>query len=61
MMPAQQRLEADLRATQFNALKIPLVSNVDAQAISTGEEAFRDALIRQVTAPVRWLDSVRAK
>lgn len=58
MMPAQQRLEADLRATQFNALKIPLVSNVDAQAISTGEEA-RDALIRQVTAPVRWLDSVR--
>jgi [acyl-carrier-protein] S-malonyltransferase len=58
MMPAQQRLEPDLRATQFSALKIPLISNVDAQAISTGEET-RDALIRQVTAPVRWLDSVR--
>jgi [acyl-carrier-protein] S-malonyltransferase len=58
MMPAQERLEADLRATQFSALKIPLLTNVDAQAISTGEEA-RDALIRQVTAPVRWLDSVR--
>jgi [acyl-carrier-protein] S-malonyltransferase len=58
MMPAQQRLEADLRATQFNALKIPLITNVDAQAITAGEEA-RDALIRQVTAPVRWLDSVR--
>jgi [acyl-carrier-protein] S-malonyltransferase len=58
MMPAQQRLEADLRATQFNALKIPLITNVDAQAITTGEEA-RNALIRQVTAPVRWLDSVR--
>jgi len=58
MMPAQQRLEADLRKTQFHALKIPLITNVDAQAISTGEEA-RDALIRQVTAPVRWLDSVR--
>ncbi len=58
MMPAQQRLEADLRATQFHALKIPLITNVDAQAISTGEEA-RNALIRQVTAPVRWLDSVR--
>jgi [acyl-carrier-protein] S-malonyltransferase len=58
MMPAQQRLEADLRATQFNALKIPLITNVDAQAITGGEEA-RDALIRQVTAPVRWLDSVR--
>jgi len=58
MMPAQQRLEADLRATQFNALKIPLITNVDAQAITTGEEA-RNALIRQVTAPVRWLDSIR--
>jgi [acyl-carrier-protein] S-malonyltransferase len=58
MMPAQRRLEPDLRATQFSALKIPLVTNVDAQAITTGEEA-RDALIRQVTAPVRWLDSVR--
>jgi [acyl-carrier-protein] S-malonyltransferase len=58
MMPAQKRLEADLRATQFSALKIPLITNVDAQAITTGEEA-RAALIRQVTAPVRWLDSVR--
>src|SRR5271170_2445555 len=58
MMPAQQRLEADLCAAQFNALKIPLISNVDAQAITTDDEA-RDALIRQVTAPVRWLDSVR--
>jgi [acyl-carrier-protein] S-malonyltransferase len=58
MMPAQQRLEPDLRATQFHALKIPLITNVDAQAITTGDEA-RDALVRQVTAPVRWLDSVR--
>lgn len=58
MQPAQQRLEADLRAAQFSALKFPLITNVDAQAISTGEEA-RDALIRQVTSPVRWLESVR--
>jgi [acyl-carrier-protein] S-malonyltransferase len=58
MMPAQQRLERDLRSTKFCALKIPLITNVDAQAITTGDEA-RDALIRQVTAPVRWLDSVR--
>ena len=31
---------------------------MDAGAISSGDEA-RDALIRQVTAPVRWLDSIR--
>ena len=58
MMPAQQRLERDLRAAKFCALKIPLITNVDAQAITTGDEA-RDALISQVTVPVRWLDSVR--
>jgi len=57
MAPAQQRLEADLRSANFHALKFPVVTNVDAEAITTGEEA-RDALIRQVTQPVRWLDSI---
>lgn len=57
MAPAQKRLEHDLRAANFTALKIPLITNVDAEAITTGDEA-REALIRQVTSPVRWLDSV---
>jgi [acyl-carrier-protein] S-malonyltransferase len=57
MAPAQKRLEADLRAGHFHALKFPVVTNVDAEAITTGEEA-REALIRQVTQPVRWLESI---
>lgn len=57
MAPAQQRLEADLRAAHFSDLRFPLVTNVEAEAISTGAEA-RDALIQQVTEPVRWLDSM---
>jgi [acyl-carrier-protein] S-malonyltransferase len=57
MAPAQKRLEPELRAAAFGALKFPLITNVDAEAITSGEEA-RDALIRQVTMPVRWLDSV---
>jgi [acyl-carrier-protein] S-malonyltransferase len=57
MEPAQKRLEPELRAAAFSALKVPLVTNVDAEVIKSGEEA-RDALIRQVTMPVRWLDSV---
>ena len=57
MAPAQKRLEHDLRAANFTALQIPLITNVDAEAITSGDEA-REALIRQVTAPVRWLDSV---
>jgi [acyl-carrier-protein] S-malonyltransferase len=58
MEPAQKRLERDLRAAAFGPLRFPLITNADAEAISSGEEA-REALIRQVTLPVRWLDSVR--
>jgi [acyl-carrier-protein] S-malonyltransferase len=58
MAPSQKRLEPDLRAATFAALRFPVVTNVDAGVIASGEEA-RDALIRQVTQPVRWLDSVR--
>jgi [acyl-carrier-protein] S-malonyltransferase len=58
MMPAQERLEKDLRATQFAGLEMPLVTNVDADTITTGDEA-REALTRQVTMPVRWEESMR--
>jgi len=58
MRPAQEQLEKDLRATEFSALKIPLVTNVDAGIITSAAEA-REALIRQVTLPVRWEESIR--
>jgi len=58
LLPALRRLEPDLRATKFGELRFPVITNVDAEAVTTGDEA-RDALIRQVTLPVRWLDSVR--
>ena len=58
LMPAQQRLEVDLRAEAFGPLRFPVITNVDAEAVTSGEEA-RNALIRQVTMPVRWLESVR--
>ena len=58
MAPAQEKLEKDLKQTEFAALRVPLVTNVDADTIETGDAA-REALIRQVTAPVRWEESVR--
>jgi [acyl-carrier-protein] S-malonyltransferase len=58
LSPAQQRLEPDLRAAKFGPLKFPVLTNVDAEAIILGDEA-RESLIRQVTMPVRWLESVR--
>ena len=58
MMPAQERLEKDLHATNFSNLRVPLVTNVDADTTTSGNEA-REALIRQVSMPVRWEESAR--
>ncbi len=58
MKLAETRLEAELRKTTFRDLRIPLVTNVDAEATTSGEEA-RAALVRQVCLPVRWEDSIR--
>jgi [acyl-carrier-protein] S-malonyltransferase len=58
LTPAQKRLEPDLRAVKFSALHFPVITNVDAEAITSGDEA-RESLVRQVTMPVRWLESVR--
>ena len=57
MMPAQDRLAEDLDAVLFQDLKTPLVTNVDAEAISGGAQA-RESLVRQVSSPVRWLQSI---
>jgi [acyl-carrier-protein] S-malonyltransferase len=57
MMPAQERLADDLEKLEFKDLQMPLVTNVDAAAITEGTKA-RDALIRQVSSPVRWRESV---
>ncbi|HTP68962.1 MAG TPA: ACP S-malonyltransferase [Dongiaceae bacterium] len=58
MMPAQEKLEKDLKATTFGELQVPLVTNVDADTTRAGDEA-RSALVRQVTMPVRWEESMR--
>ena len=58
MMPAQEKLEKDLEATAFGELQVPLVTNVDADTIRGGDEA-RGALVRQVSMPVRWEESMR--
>ncbi len=59
MMPAQEKLEKDLQTIAFADLQVPLVTNVDADTIRTGDEA-RGALVRQVSMTVRWEESMRA-
>jgi [acyl-carrier-protein] S-malonyltransferase len=57
MMPAQQRLAADLAALAFRDAAVPVVNNVDARPVSAGAEC-REALVRQVSGTVRWQESV---
>jgi [acyl-carrier-protein] S-malonyltransferase len=58
MKPAQERLAQDLERLGFNAPAMPVVTNVDARA-TTAPDELRDALVRQVSAPVRWVDSMQ--
>ena len=58
MRPAQERLRADLEATEFRDLQFPLVNNWRAEEVTRGDEA-REGLYQQVPNPVRWIDSIR--
>ncbi len=58
MSPAAERLKHVLDTTAFSDLQTPLVTNVDAEIITSGSVA-REALFRQVASPVRWSDSVK--
>jgi [acyl-carrier-protein] S-malonyltransferase len=58
MLPAQLKLTEDLNRLVFENVRRPLVTNVDAQILLGVGERARDALIRQVSSPVRWLESI---
>lgn len=59
MEPAREELEKAIDATQFNAAKCPVYQNVTA-APSTDLEVIKENLKKQLTAPVRWTQSVQA-
>ena len=58
MKPAEERLAPELRALDAKAPGIPVVANVDAEPKRTAEDAI-EALVRQVSSPVRWEDVVK--
>jgi [acyl-carrier-protein] S-malonyltransferase len=57
MKPAEERLAPVLQALAVHDPRIPVVANVDAEPKRDATAAI-DALIRQVSAPVRWEDVV---
>lgn len=58
MKPAEERLAPELRALAAQDPQVPIVANVDAEPKHDAQSSI-DALIRQVSAPVRWNDVVR--
>lgn len=58
MEPAKQRLEAAIKATNFSSPSCPIYQNVVATAISD-PATIQNNLIAQLTAAVRWTQSVQ--
>jgi [acyl-carrier-protein] S-malonyltransferase len=58
MKPAEERLAPELRALETHAPGIPVIANVDAEPKRTAADAI-EALVRQVSSPVRWEDVVK--
>jgi len=57
MRPAAERLAPVLAAVAFSEPAFPVYTNVDAAPV-VSQDAARDALLRQVEAPVRWDEEV---
>jgi [acyl-carrier-protein] S-malonyltransferase len=57
MLPAQECLASTLESVPFHDPCFPVAANVDARLMTRGPEV-RDALIRQVTGPVRWVECI---
>jgi [acyl-carrier-protein] S-malonyltransferase len=57
MRPARDGMAEPLAQAAFSAPRVPVVSNVDAAPVTDGAAA-RDALLRQIDSPVRWVEAV---
>jgi len=59
MMPAQDRLAADLAGLNYGKFIFPIVHNFDAE-INADPSKVRDKITQQVSSPVKWMQSVEA-
>ena len=58
MQPAEDRLAPLLQSIPFADASVPVAVNVDS-ALVTGGDPLRNALVRQVTRAVRWVECAR--
>lgn len=58
MEPAREELASAIESTPFNAPKVPIYQNVTATAV-TELQTLKENLVAQLTAPVKWTQSVQ--
>jgi len=58
MIPAAEKLSAQLDSITINTPTIPVINNVDV-ALATSPDAIKDALKRQLFSPVRWTQTIQ--
>lgn len=59
MQPAGEKLRGYLAKVALAAPKLRLVNNVDVK-VESSPDAIKDALVRQASSPVRWVETIRA-
>lgn len=59
MEPAREELAAAIEATEFSEPSCPVYQNVPAKAVTNASE-IKENLIAQLTAPVKWTQSIQA-
>ncbi|MBL7542396.1 MAG: ACP S-malonyltransferase [Bdellovibrionaceae bacterium] len=58
MKPAQEKMDSFLSSVKFNKPQFPVIQNFNAQLIDAPEE-LKQNLIQQVSAPVRWTQTMK--
>jgi len=59
MHPAAQQMAQRLAGVDVRAPKLPVIHNVHVKSEATAD-GIREALVRQIESPVRWVETVRA-
>ncbi len=59
MRPAAERMRERLKAVKIGTSDVPVLHNADVTSAGSAD-AVRDALVRQLCQPVRWVDTIRA-
>lgn len=59
MRPAAERMRECLKTVKIGAANVSVLHNADVSSADSAD-AVRDALVRQLCQPVRWVDTIRA-